>query len=208
VFGEKWEAGTGTIVFAENKNDTKRFQNQTYQDTVSSNWVYVIEVTPPGQEAFREKVWGYHHTTPLSGFHVGQTFQVLYDAKRKKIKWDLEDPTIAARLPHKRANTPAAMNARMDAALNGEPPPATPAQGDAQAMMAALQLLRTDPVAGRAAIAAAGGTLRQFSQGPPSADAGSATSTVDQLAKLADLKAQGVLTDEEFAAAKQKLLGV
>jgi hypothetical protein len=29
----------------------------------------------------------------------------------------------------------------------------------------------------------------------------------DQLAKLADLHQQGVLTDDEFAAAKAKLLG-
>lgn len=31
--------------------------------------------------------------------------------------------------------------------------------------------------------------------------------TVEQLQKLADLKAQGILSDEEFAAAKAKILG-
>jgi Short C-terminal domain len=209
VFGEKWETGTGTMVFAENKNDTKG--SSTYRDTIVSNWVYVIEVTPPGQEAFRAKVSDYYHSTQLIGFHVGQTFEVLYDAKHKKIKWDPTDATVAARLTHKPTNTPASMDARLDAALHGEPPPATtdsPAQGDGRAMMAAMRLMRTDPEAGRAAIAAAGGTLQQFSQGPPPPDAVAATSSVDQLAKLADLKTQGVLTDEEFAAAKQKLLGV
>jgi hypothetical protein len=30
---------------------------------------------------------------------------------------------------------------------------------------------------------------------------------VDQLAKLADLKSQGVISDEEFATEKAKLLG-
>lgn len=36
--------------------------------------------------------------------------------------------------------------------------------------------------------------------------AGSGSSNVDQLAKLADLKAKGVLSDEEFEAQKAKLL--
>jgi hypothetical protein len=36
--------------------------------------------------------------------------------------------------------------------------------------------------------------------------AGSSGSSADQLAKLADLKAQGVLTDAEFEAQKAKIL--
>jgi multidrug resistance efflux pump len=35
---------------------------------------------------------------------------------------------------------------------------------------------------------------------------GGTQSTADELARLADLKSQGVLTDEEFAAQKAKLL--
>ena len=35
-----------------------------------------------------------------------------------------------------------------------------------------------------------------------------ATDTSAELKKLADLHAQGVLTDEEFAASKKKLLGI
>ncbi len=37
--------------------------------------------------------------------------------------------------------------------------------------------------------------------------AGTTTSSADELAKLADLKAKGVLTDAEFAASKAKILG-
>jgi hypothetical protein len=36
---------------------------------------------------------------------------------------------------------------------------------------------------------------------------GSSTSAADEIARLADLKAKGVLTDEEFQAAKAKALG-
>ena len=40
---------------------------------------------------------------------------------------------------------------------------------------------------------------------PPPAPA--AESTIDQLKELGELKAQGILTEEEFAAQKAKLLG-
>ena len=38
--------------------------------------------------------------------------------------------------------------------------------------------------------------------------AGTSVSSADEIAKLAQLKDQGVLTDAEFAAQKAKLLGV
>ncbi len=41
---------------------------------------------------------------------------------------------------------------------------------------------------------------------PAAAEAGGA-STIDQLKELGELKAQGILTEEEFAAQKAKLLG-
>jgi hypothetical protein len=43
---------------------------------------------------------------------------------------------------------------------------------------------------------------------PAAAPAAGGDDTIAQLQKLAELKAQGILTDEEFAAAKAKLLGV
>ena len=44
-------------------------------------------------------------------------------------------------------------------------------------------------------------------QAPPPAAAPAAESTIDQLKELGELKSQGVLTEEEFAAQKAKLLG-
>jgi hypothetical protein len=41
---------------------------------------------------------------------------------------------------------------------------------------------------------------------PPAAPPGGGPSTIDQLKELGELKAQGILTDEEFAAQKAKLL--
>ncbi len=41
----------------------------------------------------------------------------------------------------------------------------------------------------------------------PAAPAAGGQSTIDQLKELGELKAQGILTEEEFAAQKAKLLG-
>jgi Short C-terminal domain len=41
---------------------------------------------------------------------------------------------------------------------------------------------------------------------PPAAPAAAGESTVDQLKELAELKSQGILTEEEFAAQKAKIL--
>ena len=52
--------------------------------------------------------------------------------------------------------------------------------------------------------------LEQQQQGggsPPPAAPAAGTSMADQIGQLADLHQQGVLTDDEFAAAKAKLLG-
>jgi hypothetical protein len=42
---------------------------------------------------------------------------------------------------------------------------------------------------------------------PPPAPAAGGSSTIDQLKELGELKAQGILTEEEFAAQKAKILG-
>lgn len=54
-------------------------------------------------------------------------------------------------------------------------------------------------------LAAQQAQLAQVQQAPPPAAGGGDLTT--KLAQLADLKAAGVLSDEEFAAAKAKLLG-
>ena len=74
-------------------------------------------------------------------------------------------------------------------------------QYEAQQQQAAMQQAAADAVA-----AAAGG--RAAAAAPPPAASGAGSSDViAQLQQLADLKAQGVLSDEEFANAKAKLLG-
>ncbi len=45
-------------------------------------------------------------------------------------------------------------------------------------------------------------------QEPAPAPAAAETSEVDELKQIADLHAQGILTDEEFAAKKAQILGI
>jgi Short C-terminal domain len=53
----------------------------------------------------------------------------------------------------------------------------------------------------------AGQEQQQYAQqAPPAAPAGAGASTIDQLKELGELKAQGILTEEEFAAQKAKIL--
>src|SRR5215813_6780677 len=47
----------------------------------------------------------------------------------------------------------------------------------------------------------------QYQQGPPPAAPAAGPSMADQLQQIAALHQQGVLSDDEFAAAKAKLLG-
>jgi Short C-terminal domain len=47
----------------------------------------------------------------------------------------------------------------------------------------------------------------QQQQAAPPAPAAGGSSTIDQLKELGELKAQGILTEEEFAAQKAKILG-
>jgi len=43
---------------------------------------------------------------------------------------------------------------------------------------------------------------------PPAPNQGVSPEAIDQLKQLADLKSQGILTDEEFDAQKKKILGL
>jgi hypothetical protein len=70
------------------------------------------------------------------------------------------------------------------------------AEGKAEAQQAAAQQ------------AAAQQAAAQQEAVPPPADAPAEDDQVARLKQLADLNAQGILTDEEFAAAKAKVLGI
>jgi Short C-terminal domain len=71
-------------------------------------------------------------------------------------------------------------------------------QYEAQQQQAAMQQAAAEAVAQQQAAAA---------PPPAAASGGMSSDVIAQLQQLADLKAQGVLSDEEFTSAKAKLLG-
>jgi hypothetical protein len=64
-----------------------------------------------------------------------------------------------------------------------------------------------DIAANRGAGYAQGYESQQYAQAPAPAPAPAAEDPVQQLQKLGELHSQGILSDEEFAAAKAKILG-
>jgi hypothetical protein len=84
--------------------------------------------------------------------------------------------------------------------------------GTASAVNGRVQRRQAEKFAGRdAQIAAERQQAYDAQQAPPPQaappPAAAAPDTVQQLKDLADLKAQGILTEEEFAAQKAKILG-
>ena len=73
-------------------------------------------------------------------------------------------------------------------------------------------MARTAAVAGTATAVSGGVRRRQerrwaSQEAPPAAAPASGGSVIDQLKELGELKEQGILTEDEFAAQKAKLLG-
>jgi Short C-terminal domain len=132
-------------------------------------------------------------------FDEGQVVPVRYDPSNHK-KVVLDVPV----LKEKSKQVEAAQQAQYDAQLAhlGEPGSAT--QGDVAAQLLAGLGGGGDLKAQLLAAVESGGSvidLRSASRD------GSATDPVDRLAKLAALKQQGLLSDEQFEAAKAKVLG-
>jgi hypothetical protein len=81
--------------------------------------------------------------------------------------------------------------------------------GTASAVSGRVQRRQAEKFAGRDAEIAAQRqqAYEQQTAPPPPAPSGSGDDTIERLKALADLKAQGVLTEAEFAAQKAKILG-
>jgi hypothetical protein len=200
---EHWEQAQATVI--DRLRIADKGASEGYRAT--ARFKYVVEVQSADGQTFRDEVKDSAWTDTAVQGHpaIGATIPVLVDFKRKKVKLPAKDPTAAESGESIRDEA----RQHFDASLAGEGGPAVPMSRDlsqANAMLDALQLMKTDPVAGRAAVAAAGGHVAAFSQG----DAGDApaSDTAGELVKLADLRAKGLLTDAEFTAAKQKLLGL
>jgi hypothetical protein len=204
---EKWESAQVKVIARESITGA----GNNADGTIAARYKFIVEVDPPDGPPFRvevkESAWiarpGY--TEPSAG----ETILAKVDFKRQKVKLDVHDPSHY----QDTSATKRSQNQAFDDLLKGGD--VSPAQSNAEAIKAAMKLMRTDPVAGRAAIEALGGHVDNFSSGalsssPPSSNPAPAgpgpESPVDQLAKLADLHKTGVIDDEQFEEMKAKIL--
>ena len=219
MFGHKWQPGQATIVAL--KEVPSIGTNAVGQKYLS--YEYVADVQPDsGGPAFRTTMnEPFNESSDIHGFSwhqpgVGEVMPVKCDPGRKQAKFDAAASRAQAHAQHDRMVD--AEKAQFDAMaasapgttagpssglafLGGQPVSVVNLSGAdiSGALPAIQQALASGNLADLAKIKA---ELRQ--QAHPEGASGS--DPIEGLEKLADLHVSGVLTDEEFAAAKAKLL--
>jgi hypothetical protein len=216
---EHWEHAEAKVI------DRKLVPTGNATTSTPAKHAYVVEIQPPDGKPFRVEI-----DDPMirmlsyRGAQIGETVAVLVDFKREKAKLDTHD---AARRGDDPFASGRASNERFAASLAGTKPGASDASARVD-MVAALRMLDAQVASGsitqeqyqtarREAIHQATG-VPSAAQESGVGDHGAALTNdepvgsqapaevVGELAKLADLKTQGLLTDAEFTVAKQKLL--
>ena len=220
MFGHKWQPGRATIVaLKEVPSIGTNALGQKYR-----SYEYVADVQPDGGgPAFRTTMdEPFNESSDIHGFGwhqpgVGEVMPVKCDPARKQAKFDAAASRAQARAQHDQMVD--VERAQFDA-MAGAAPGTTAGPSSAQAFLGAQQIsvvnLSGKDVSGALPAieqALASGNFANLAklkaelqqQGQP--DGASGSDPVERLEKLADLHAAGALTDEEFAAAKAKLLG-
>ncbi len=201
MFGRDWEPGEATIIALKEIGSIGRHGGIDSSGAKMKSYEFVADVRPTGggpvfrtviHEPLDERTW----RRP----NVGDVVAVKCDPRREKAKFDTSAATAAAREGEARqAADRAADAARFDAAVNAAPgTTATGAGGGVPASVSRMKEILAQAKAdmARDQVAAPGTRNAQ----PASVD------RLDRLAKLADLHDRGVLTDEEFAAEKARIL--
>jgi hypothetical protein len=199
MFGRDWKPGRATIVAARASNAPTLTHNTLYPSGRRTE--YVVDVQPDGREPmFRATLLSPMDIERFRKPTIGDVVPVLCDAKRQKVKFDTEDPSLRQDLANK-AKSDAFEEASQ--AVPGSPAPDSFAArlaelgqlgqqqaGDPEALRQAAQRMFPD-----ATVLGSGGT-----------GGADAESVEQRLAKLQKLRDDGVLTAEEFAAQRQRII--
>jgi len=214
MFGHHWEPGQATIVALK---ELPTMGTDGFGHKLRS-YEYVADVQPDsGGPVFRTTMdEPFNESSDRHGFRwhqpgVGEVMPVKCDPKRQEAKFDAAASRAQARAMHDQmASAQAAQFDAMVGAAPGTAPGPTsgeilPGQGisvvnvSGADISGALPAIQQALASGNLAeIARIKGELRQ--QTPEAAD------PAERLEKLADLHSRGLLTDDEFAATKAKLL--
>jgi hypothetical protein len=214
VFGNDWDKAEATIVAREMKSSG---------DGATTSYTYVADVRLESGETFRATI---HEPTIATDFwapSIRDVVSVLVKGKDRKVKFDKDDDRLSykayqvrkkqafADAQNQPAGTPPAGYAGMATtgtagaspaawATSGAMPDAVAAQLAALGIVpgAPMQVVTGDSAQGQAALAAFAGL---GAQGAPAAQAPEA-----RLAKLQSLYEGGLLSAEEYAAQRQRIL--
>ena len=198
--GKMTHTGTATVVSAKvGKGMSYRKGKGVYgglTGELHEPFDCVLDVTPDGAPPFRAETT--HKFSARAGAHprVGDQVKVRCNPKKQTVEFDLSDDAQFSKESLAEQMSPAAKAALEQA--GGEP--AEQLMQDATADPASF---REKMRAGRAGpVVIIGG--KQVSGFPVGA---TPTDPADQIAKLAELRDRGALSDAEFQAQKKKILG-
>lgn len=189
---ENGTRASAEVVKAEQSGVGVTTGNPAFAGATEVVWNLEVKVKPDGADPFDAHVEA--RLPQYSAIMVGSTIPVLFDlADHSKVTLDMS--------PQAWADAAIASAGQMGA-LAGNPALAAPIKEMMEAAMKDPEGFRQHAMEeAQKAFGAAGFTVMGAPQ--QSGEAG----MVDTLSKLADLHERGVLTDEEFAQQKAKLLG-
>ncbi|HEX3715091.1 MAG TPA: SHOCT domain-containing protein [Trebonia sp.] len=179
MLGHHWETAEATVVAR-----TVRVQPAGRMP----HYDFVVDVRPGSGPPVRLTI----HDGPAGDFDdpsVGDVLRVLYDAKHQHVKWDLSDPWLLDAAANRRAAGPPGISV---AGFGGG---VQYLSGDAASEMlgALFGPGGADTIAAMKA--------RAGHDGAPAAD------PAERLARLQALRERGLLTEAEYEAQRQKIIG-
>ena len=209
MFGHDWQTVEATIV------DRQRKQ---VRGSVLGPWEFVADIRLADAGPARVTIQEPTIATDFWPPDIGDTVRVLFDAGRDKVKFDKDDLRISAKARRQEGHDRLATSAAQAPGTLAAYPASSAAAGMPISLPDGARFVQADPQmlselfsgdpaqmraaadALRAGAASAGAGAAAAGPGPASADPAA------RLAKLDALKASGLLTDEEHADQRRRIL--
>ena len=187
LLGHRWEAAEATVVARQVRTQRAGFE---------PNYDYVVDVRPASGPPLRATIHeGF--AGPAGGFAppaVGAVIGVLYEAKSQKVKFDNADPRLS------RAGSEQSAADAFAAAASAQP--GNPAAAGLSAGPQVVSGAEASAILGAVFSGQEADVLAAI-KGAQSAEAGDPT---DRFARLQALKDNGVLTEAEYEAQRQRII--
>ncbi len=199
MFGSQWDKAEATIIARDAK-----FSG----DGSVSTYTYIADVRLESGEVFRATILEPTIATDFWAPNVRDTVSVLVKAKDRKVKFDKDDERLSVKAYE------AAQKKKFED-LKNQPPGATPAAATASGAIPdalAAQLAQLGIVAGSQAQVfsanspEAQAAMAAFTQQAQAQAPAAAQSPEDRLAKLTSLHERGLLSADEYAQQRQRIL--